>query len=422
MGFWTLFEVASMPILQVLIITLLGAFMATDHLNLLHTDARRSLNKIVFKVFTPCLMFASLAQTVTLQDVISWWFMPINTGITFLVGGILGWIVVKLVKPKPHLEGVIIAACSSGNLGNLMIIIVPATCREPKNPFGDPEICASLGASYASFSMALGGFFIWTYTYQLIRSSAMSYRALKAAEEASKKDPNNDFDANIKSPLLESGDRERVAITVSGQRSHQIESASHNIASQESPRTPKDEVVSVFHRIYEFLHQILEELLAPPTLAAVVGFIFGTIPWLKKLIIGEGSPLQLVQDTVKSLGDATIPCLTLILGANLTQGLRKASMKPLVTVAVLCVRFIFSPLAGIGVVKAAHHLGFLPPDPLYQFALMLQFAVPPAMSVGTITEFFDVAQEECSFLMLWTYLIGVFSLTIWSTVYMWILS
>lgn len=43
------------------------------------------------------------------------WFMPINVGLTFLFGGILGWIAVKLLKPKPHLEGLIIATCASGN-------------------------------------------------------------------------------------------------------------------------------------------------------------------------------------------------------------------------------------------------------------------------------------------------------------------
>lgn len=40
--------------------------------------------------------------------------MPVNIGITFLVGGILGWVLVKLLKPNPHLEGLVIATCSSG--------------------------------------------------------------------------------------------------------------------------------------------------------------------------------------------------------------------------------------------------------------------------------------------------------------------
>lgn len=40
--------------------------------------------------------------------------MPINIGITFLIGGILGWLVVKILKPELHLEGLIIATCSTG--------------------------------------------------------------------------------------------------------------------------------------------------------------------------------------------------------------------------------------------------------------------------------------------------------------------
>ena len=40
--------------------------------------------------------------------------MPINIFLTFVLGGIIGWIVVKIMRPKPHLEGLIIATCASG--------------------------------------------------------------------------------------------------------------------------------------------------------------------------------------------------------------------------------------------------------------------------------------------------------------------
>jgi len=40
--------------------------------------------------------------------------MPVNVGLTFLIGGILGWILVKLLRPNLKVEGLIIAACSSG--------------------------------------------------------------------------------------------------------------------------------------------------------------------------------------------------------------------------------------------------------------------------------------------------------------------
>ncbi|KAJ6305227.1 hypothetical protein OIU78_020714 [Salix suchowensis] len=417
MGFWTLFEVASLPIIQVLLISFLGALMATEYLNLLPKDARRSLNKMVFMVFTPSLMFASLAKTVTLEDIISWWFMPVNIGFTFLIGGILGWILVKILRPKPHLEGLVIATCSSGNLGNLLLIIIPAICTEDGSPFGDSSICSSVGLSYASFSMALGGFYIWTYTFHLIRSSAEKLKALQAVEEISKVH-NNDLDASQETHLLIGQDLENVAASTKSAE----DTESQAIVFRESDHEHGKGSGSFWTKLVGSLHQILEELLAPPTLAAILGFIFGATAFLRKLIIGSDAPLRVVQDSIKLLGDGTIPCITLILGGNLTEGLRASRIKSWIVVGVICVRYIILPAIGLWVVKAAGHLGFLPSDPLFHYVLMIQYTLPPAMNIGTMTQLFNVGQEECSVLFLWTYLVAALALTAWSTIFMWILS
>lgn len=65
-------------------------------------------------------------------------------------------------------------------------------------------------------------------------------------------------------------------------------------------------------------------------------------------------------------------------------GLRKAKLKPVMVIAVICVKYMLLPAVGIAVVKAASHFGFLPSDPLYQFILMIQFTLPPAMNIGTL--------------------------------------
>ncbi|XP_056849454.1 protein PIN-LIKES 7 isoform X1 [Raphanus sativus] len=427
MGFLELLEVASMPIVQVLLISVLGAFLATDYCSLLSADTRRSVNKLVFVVFTPCIMFANLAQTVTLQDIISWWFMPINVGITFLVGGILGWLVVKLLNPKPQLHGLIIATCASGNMGNLMIILVPAICDEEGSPFGNRSVCRSIGLSYASFSMAvkskqtyiifsaqssvtnrdllffyffgvlmqLGGFYIWTYSYQLVRSSATQFKALAGAGLV--KSANKDIDSDPRSLLLKP--QQNQDLEIQGK-----------------------EKMSTRTYIKDLLHQILEELFAPPTIGAILGFVFGATNWLRNLIIGENAPLRVIQDSVKLLGEGTIPCITLILGGNLIQGLRSSAVKTSVIVGVICVRYIILPVVGVGVVQLAWSLGYLPPDPLFRYVLMLQFTLPPAMNISTMAQLFDVAQDECSVIFLWTYLVASLALTMWSTIFLSILS
>jgi hypothetical protein len=52
---------------------------------------------------------------------------------------------------------------STGNMGNLPIIIIPAVCREKGSPFGDPDVCHVYGMAYASLSMAVYDFvsFVW---------------------------------------------------------------------------------------------------------------------------------------------------------------------------------------------------------------------------------------------------------------------
>jgi auxin efflux carrier family protein len=46
MGFFSLFLVASMPIVQVLLIGVVGAYLASGYSNVLTTNARRDMNKV----------------------------------------------------------------------------------------------------------------------------------------------------------------------------------------------------------------------------------------------------------------------------------------------------------------------------------------------------------------------------------------
>lgn len=250
MGFWSLFEVAAMPIVEVLLICTLGALMATDRFHLLHNDARKSLNKVLlylikaYPIYCPVLLSFSWCCSYHVPDCVyfvhsfayvcftgqnchtwgnhilvgaslhlfsfvcndktslcqSWisvnlrWFMPVNIGLTFLFGGILGWVLVKVLKPEPYLEGLVISVTSagiglldiscfwffffltipwifdkSGNLGNLLLIMVHAICQEAGSPFGEHGVCNTVGLSYASFSMAVSSSTVQLRIYNIIK-------------------------------------------------------------------------------------------------------------------------------------------------------------------------------------------------------------------------------------------------------------
>ena len=63
---------------------------------------------------------------------------------------------------------------------------------------------------------------------------------------------------------------------------------------------------------------------------------------------------------------------------------------------VICVRYIILPVVGVGVVQLAWNLGYLPPDPLFRYVLMLQFTLPPAMNISNFpqTLFFNILTEK----------------------------
>ena len=55
-----------------------------------------------------------------------------------------------------------------------------------------------------------------------------------------------------------------------------------------------------------------------------------------------------------------------------------------IIVGIVLVRYIAFPAVGIGIVKGAIHFGLILPDPLYQFVLLLHFAVPSAIAISCL--------------------------------------
>ena len=50
------------------------------------------------------------------------WFMPVNVLLTFIIGSLLGWIVIVITKPPSHLRGLIVGCCAAGSLLGWIVI------------------------------------------------------------------------------------------------------------------------------------------------------------------------------------------------------------------------------------------------------------------------------------------------------------
>ncbi|KAJ6336493.1 hypothetical protein OIU78_012982 [Salix suchowensis] len=112
MGLLDLLIASSIPVLKVLLITAIGSYLALDHVDVSGEDARKHVNN--FYVFNPAHVSSNLAETITYDSIKRMWFMPFNILITFVIGFILGWIVVQFTRPPSHLHGLIVGCCAAG--------------------------------------------------------------------------------------------------------------------------------------------------------------------------------------------------------------------------------------------------------------------------------------------------------------------
>ncbi|KAI3426626.1 uncharacterized protein J3R85_009824 [Psidium guajava] len=418
MGFFDLLLVASMPVLKVLLVTALGLYLALENVDVMGESTRKQLNRVAFFVFNPALVGSNLARTVTSENIVQLWFMPINILITFIIGSALGWILVKATKAPQHVKGLILGCCASGNLGNLPLIIIPAVCKEQGSPFGAPDVCHKYGMAYASISMAIGAVYLWSYVFNIIRVSASKMTREEQKIDKSVKETESKTDMN---KLVQECPEALLPSTKC--------TSMDDLDELTLPLVKPDSncQVSTWGKLKQCLTKIskkinLQSLLAPSTIGAIVGFIVGVVPHIRGLLIGTGAPLRVIEDSASLLGDAAIPAVTLIMGGNLLRGLRGSSVQPSLIAGVVAVRYVVLPIIGIAVVKGALYFGLVHEDPLYLFVLLLQYALPPAMNIGTMTQLFGAGESECSVVMLWTYALASVALTIWSTIFMWLVA
>ncbi|XP_048335212.1 protein PIN-LIKES 3 isoform X2 [Ziziphus jujuba] len=424
-----LFLVASMPVLKVLVLTALGLFLALDRVDVLGENARKQLNTIIFFVFNPALVSSNLSKAITLETVILMRFMPLNILATFVIGSALGWLLIKITRPPQRLKGLVLGCCAAGNLGNLPLIIIPAVCKEKGSPFGAPNICYTYGMTYASLSLAIGAIFLWSYVYNIVRISSSKVSIIVNSDELTSR-----VDSIGTTSELHQGNCSSTLIPPnhigSASPNHAYKSALPFAKYNGTKKVPSSLGLSNFqgsilekikHCLRMFSNKInLKKLFAPSIIGAVVGFIIGMVPQLRNIMIGSGAPLNVVHNSASLLGDVALPTVTLIMGGNLLKGLKSSGTLLSLILGIIAVRYIALPLLGIVIVRSATHFGLVHSDPLYQFVLLLQYALPPAINIGTMTQLFGAGESECSVIMLWTYALASVSLTLWSTFFMWL--
>lgn len=133
-------ELSVVPVMKVLTMCALGSLLAQPRINIITPDATRLLSKLVFALFLPCLIFTQLGESMTLANMLEWWFIPVNVLLSAVIGCLVGFVVAVVCKPPPQFFKFTVVMTGVGNTGNLPLAIIGSICHGQSNPFGSKYV------------------------------------------------------------------------------------------------------------------------------------------------------------------------------------------------------------------------------------------------------------------------------------------
>ncbi|XP_023517054.1 protein PIN-LIKES 6-like isoform X2 [Cucurbita pepo subsp. pepo] len=362
-------KIAVLPIAKVFTMCFLGFILASKYVNILPASGRRLLNRLVFSLLLPCLIFSQLGQSITMEKIFQWWFIPANIVLTAISGSLIGLIVASIVRPPYPFFKFTIVQIGIGNIGNVPLVIIAALCRDESNPFGDSEKCSTCGIAYISFGQWVGAIIIYTYVYAMLTPP-----------------PEGTFDIKDESIPVKNLQKDHTPVLVP-------------LLLQEIPSTYSD----------------------PSKREEVLAMVMGVIPFFRRLIFTPDAPLFFFTDSCKILGGAMIPCILLALGGNLVEGPGNSKLGLRTTVAIIFARLFLVPPTGLGIVMLADKLGFLPPDDkMFRFVLLLQHSMPTSILSSTVATLRGCGRESAAILF-WVHIFAIISMAGWLVLYLRIL-
>ncbi|KAF8378638.1 hypothetical protein HHK36_029987 [Tetracentron sinense] len=406
---------AVVPLMKLLSLAIIGLVLAHPKTQIVPKATFKLLSKLVFALFLPCLIFTDLGQSITLENVTLWWFIPVNVVLSTVIGCILGYLVAIICRPPPEFIRFTIIMTAFGNTGNLPIAIVGSVCHSTDNPFG-PH-CHRRGVAYVSFAQWVAVILVYTLVYHMMEPPLEYYEiveeGIEIEEEALVNDISRPLLVEAEWPGIEDKETEHSKTPFIARVFNSISSISRtafpdlDFMDEGSSSSPKSIRCLAEPRMVRRIRIVAEQtpirhILQPPTIASLLAIIVGMVPQLKAFFFGDDSPLSFFTDSLEILAGAMVPSVMLILGGMLAEGPNDSKLGIRTTIGIIVARLLVLPLLGIGVVAFADKMNFLVDgDQMYRFVLLLQYTTPSAILLGAIASLRGYAVSEASALLFW---------------------
>ncbi|MCD7451835.1 Protein PIN-LIKES 2 [Datura stramonium] len=409
-----------LPLLKLLSLALFGLVLAHKKTQIVPKETFKLLSKLVFALFLPCLIFTHLGQSITIDNFVHWWFIPVNVLLSTIVGFVLGVLVVIICRPPQEFTRFTIIMTAFGNTGNLPFAIVGSICHSMDHPFG-PD-CKRNGVAYVSFAQWVAVILVYTLVYHMMEPPIEYYEVVDEKEEEDEacrpllveaewpgiEDKETE---HSKTPLVA---RIFMSSNLSISNAPDIEDAVDNPEPIRCLAAPK--VVKKMKTVAE--QTPVQYILQPPTIASLFAILVGMVPHVKEFVFGYDAPLSFITDSLEILAGAMVPSVMLILGGMLAEGPNDSKLGLRTMIGISIARLLVLPLLGIGVVMLVNKMNFLVEgDHMYTFVLLLQYTTPSAILLGAIASLRGYAVSEASALIFWQHLLALFSLSLYIVVY-----
>ncbi|KAL6186905.1 hypothetical protein ACLB2K_043023 [Fragaria x ananassa] len=385
---------AIMPLMKLLSLTAIGLVLGYPKFQMIPRATFKLLSKLVFALFLPCLIFTELGESITLENFVQWWFIPVNV----LEISRLLWLDLFVILRKIHLDH-------------------------------------SRGVAYVSFAQWVAVILVYTFVYHMMEPPSEYYEVVEEGAEIEESRENRSTDLSrpllveAEWPGIEEKETEHSKTAFIAGVFNSISNVSQNgipdgdLSAESGGNSPRSIRCLAEPRVVRRIRIVAEQtpiqhILQPPTIASLMAIIIGTVPQLKAVVFGHDAPLSFLTDSLEILAGAMVPSVMLILGGMLAEGPNDSKLGIRTTIGISVARLLVLPLVGIGIVALVDKLDFLVDgDTMYRFVLLLQYTTPSAILLGAIARLRGYAVSEASALLFWQHVFALFSLSLYIVIY-----
>lgn len=156
---------SAQAILTILLLSAGGIILA--RLKLIDRNSLQVISRIIFHLLMPCMLFASFAQTISIEKLKELWILPF-TAFMYIISGIaLGAAASRLLKIKAESRSMVTASSGFANAMYLPIPLVAAICTIFPEFSGNPELKA-VGMAYVSMFIVVFSPMMWTLGFNIL--------------------------------------------------------------------------------------------------------------------------------------------------------------------------------------------------------------------------------------------------------------